>query len=235
MVDDTRDLLRAQVASEFALPSTWSDRLTGDTVAALRAAARLAKVLGIAQPEQVRERDEAGRFVGSMNERIRRALYGGNVVALYAPPRAPNHDVASIGTSPGRSRSCRSAHGAAAQRNIVWMQPGRGECRGPRSLRVMAERLDYALVSTSHGVVVLPWDSRRELVDQLRKYGETAISVIKAFDAVGATRPVRLTSPEKGVILGAVFEWSRTVPYDELPEAVWELRDALIVDLDVAT
>ena len=99
----------------------------------------------------------------------------------------------------------------------------------------MPERLDYALISTSHGVVVLPWDSRRELLDQLRKYGETAFSVIKAFDAVGATRPVRLTSPEKGVILGAVFEWSRTVPYDQLPESLWELRDALIVDLDVGT
>ena len=92
----------------------------------------------------------------------------------------------------------------------------------------MPERLDYAMLTTSRGVVVLPWESRRELVDQLRKYGETAISVTKAFDAVGATRPVRLTSPEKGVLLGSIYEWNQTVDVDEWPEAIWELRDALI-------
>ena len=48
MDDDTRAFLREQVCGEFALPSIWADRLTGDTVAALRAdASRLAKVLGI--------------------------------------------------------------------------------------------------------------------------------------------------------------------------------------------
>jgi hypothetical protein len=32
MDDDTRDFLRAQVATEVGLPDGWSDRLSGDSV-----------------------------------------------------------------------------------------------------------------------------------------------------------------------------------------------------------
>ena len=58
------------------------------------------------------------------------------------------------------------------------------------------------------------------------------MGAIKAFDAVGATRPLGLTSTVEGVILDAVPEWCRTVAYHELPEGVSELRDALIEDLE---
>jgi hypothetical protein len=88
--DDTRDYLRAQVAAEVGLPQGWGDRLSGDSVAALRAdASKLAKVLGIVESEPV-ERDERGRFAGgSMNQRIRRAARGGAIVVASRESEPP--------------------------------------------------------------------------------------------------------------------------------------------------
>ena len=53
MGNDTRDYLRATVATEVRLAQGWSDRLVGDSIAALRPdAPRLATVLGPSEPSQ---------------------------------------------------------------------------------------------------------------------------------------------------------------------------------------
>jgi hypothetical protein len=46
-------------------------------------------------------------------------------------------------------------------------------------------------VAIPDGVVVIPWESRDRLLEELRRLDD-ASDVITAFEAVGATRPVEL-------------------------------------------
>ncbi len=63
--------------------------------------------------------------------------------------------------------------------------------------------------------------------------------VRNAFRAVGTTRPVRLTEPQKNALLNIITIWAdQTVDSDvsRLPEGIEALRDALYDDLhDVGT
>jgi len=91
MDSDTHAFLRTSVAAEFALPAGWGDRLSGDSITALRAdAAKLATVLGIREPEPV-ERDEAGRFASSSgHDRLNRELRAAAGVVLPAAQLEPD-------------------------------------------------------------------------------------------------------------------------------------------------
>jgi hypothetical protein len=91
-------------------------------------------------------------------------------------------------------------------------------------------RLDQVTVSLSRGDVVLPWESRNRLLDEV-KHLDSASKTIQAFEAVGASMPVRLPTEGKGLLIEAINVWSRNVTVDGLPEVVWELRCALIDDL----
>ena len=51
------------------------------------------------------------------------------------------------------------------------------------------ERLDRVLVATASGVVTLPWSSRFELLERVRRLHGGA-EVLRRFEAVGATRPI---------------------------------------------
>jgi hypothetical protein len=51
--------------------------------------------------------------------------------------------------------------------------------------------------------------------------------VVIAFEAVGATQPVRLKPAEKRVLLQVVEAWLGQVTVDGLPLGVWELRNEL--------
>ena len=91
MDDDTFAFLQESIAREVGLPEGWGDRLSGDSIAALRDdAAKLAKTLGIVEPESARARDDSGRYLGNdMNARIRHAAYGGNFVPTSGEPEPP--------------------------------------------------------------------------------------------------------------------------------------------------
>ena len=52
-------------------------------------------------------------------------------------------------------------------------------------------RLNRVLVDVRGAVVVIPWDSRDRLLDELRRRDDGE-DVIRAFEAVGASRPVEL-------------------------------------------
>jgi hypothetical protein len=74
-VDDPEliDLAKRQVGQEYELSAEQSKRLRGATAAELRADAKAMRAeLGRPVPDD-RERDERGRFTGSMNEIIRAA------------------------------------------------------------------------------------------------------------------------------------------------------------------
>jgi hypothetical protein len=93
----------------------------------------------------------------------------------------------------------------------------------------MPEGLDRVQVVTSQGTVEISWDTRTELLSRLRHHGGT-MAIVRAFEAVGATRPVELTDGGKHVLLGVVSAWVA----DGAPAEVTELRRELLDDLDAA-
>lgn len=99
----------------------------------------------------------------------------------------------------------------------------------------MPERLDQVTVRLTRSDVPLPWTSRDALLDRLGRHplGEHDAdrSVRKAFEDVGATRPVTLTLNEKGHLLKLLEAWTLEVGRDELPGAIFDLRNVLHDDL----
>ncbi len=93
-----------------------------------------------------------------------------------------------------------------------------------------AARLNRVSVALSRGEVELPWASRDLLLGEI-KHLESARTTIDAFEAVGASRPVRLPLEGKGLLVEAINLWSQNVQVGGLPEGVWDLRCALIDDL----
>ena len=55
--------------------------------------------------------------------------------------------------------------------------------------------------------------------------------VVRAFNAVGASAPVRLGRPEKELLIEMIDRWAADIDVDELPIGVWDLRCALVDDL----
>ena len=77
------------------------------------------------------------------------------------------------------------------------------------------ERLDRVQVATAGGVVTLPWSSRFELLERVRRlYG--GAEIVRRFEAAGATRPVTLDWDEKTgpPLVQDQAEWG----FDELSE-----------------
>ena len=84
-------------------------------------------------------------------------------------------------------------------------------------------------VKAARATIEIPWDSREALLGRLRAEGADAL--VRAFEAVGTSRPVPLGKAGARVLLGVVERW-----HDEqraqLPAAIIELRDALIDERD---
>jgi hypothetical protein len=97
-----------------------------------------------------------------------------------------------------------------------------------------AGRLDRVEVRlTGRRSSVLTWAERDALLEQLGRLAG-ADRIAKAFQAVGATRPVELTQDQKLGLFGAIKLWeaahtSGRAP--QVPYGVLLLRDALARDL----
>ena len=96
----------------------------------------------------------------------------------------------------------------------------------------MPTRLDHVTITLWRGAVEIPWDSRVQLIDEMSSIDGTE-QVVRAFNAVGASAPVRLGRPEKELVVEVVDRWAADVGAEELPGGVWELRDALVEDLEI--
>ena len=96
----------------------------------------------------------------------------------------------------------------------------------------MPVRLDHVTITLWRGAVEIPWDSRVQLVEEMSSI-DGAEQVVRAFNAVGASAPVRLGQPEKELIVEVVDRWAADVGAEELPGGVWDLRNALVDDLAV--
>ena len=94
-----------------------------------------------------------------------------------------------------------------------------------------ASRLDRIHVATHRETIEMPWSSRQALLERLRERPDAASAVSK-FEAVGASRPVKMTPDEKLAVLWALHYWLDEVTVDGLPPGVMDLRNALIDDAD---
>ena len=87
-------------------------------------------------------------------------------------------------------------------------------------------RIQYLRIALSRKTVELPWASRRPLLERVNKHAD-GLQVRLAFEAVGATRPVRLEPAGKQVLLEVVEAWPGEATFDRLPPGVLELRNEL--------
>ena len=96
----------------------------------------------------------------------------------------------------------------------------------------MPERLEQVTVRLSSGDVIVPWEARQTLLNELGKH-TPGRDIRGAFEAVGATRPVTLTLTQKTYLLTVIEQWAvETVRgYDALPGAIFTLRNTLLDDL----
>jgi hypothetical protein len=90
-------------------------------------------------------------------------------------------------------------------------------------------RIDEVRIALRQGIVVIPWSS---LLDQFRNL-DSMNDVRDAFQALGTTPPVRLTDPQKALLLNIITFWADQTDggYDNLPEGIYDLRNALHDDL----
>ena len=95
-------------------------------------------------------------------------------------------------------------------------------------------RLDRVTITLWRGPIELAWYSREQLIEELTSLEGTE-HVVRAFNAVGASAPVRLGRPEKELLIETIDRWATDTDVDELPIGVWDLRCALVDDLAVVT
>ena len=94
----------------------------------------------------------------------------------------------------------------------------------------MERRLNRVTIQGSRQAttVVIPWDSRQQLLDRLRRDQDAKEKVIQAFEAVGTTRPVRLDKAGKRLLLAACFDWlNEAGGTATLPTGIVDLLNAL--------
>ena len=94
------------------------------------------------------------------------------------------------------------------------------------------QRTDEVRIELRRGIVSVPWSSRDALLEQLGSL-DSISEVREAFRAVGTTQPVRLTDPQKLGLRNVITFWAnqRGGSYDDLPEGIYDLRNALQDDL----
>ena len=101
----------------------------------------------------------------------------------------------------------------------------------------MPDRLDHISITVDRGgepnAVRLPWRSRELLLRKLRTT-DGAEEIVKAFEVVGATRPVELTIEQKLVLYRLLDDRSFTTGFHELPAGFFELRNALSDEVEDA-
>jgi hypothetical protein len=94
----------------------------------------------------------------------------------------------------------------------------------------MPDRVDHVSIAVDRGgeanAVRLPWRSRELLLRKLRTT-DGAESIVKAFEDVGAARPIELDTEEKALLYRVLDDRSFTTGFHELPEGFFELRNAL--------
>ena len=85
---------------------------------------------------------------------------------------------------------------------------------------MVPERLNRGSVATSGGSVELPWESREQLLRELRD-NPSAERVVREIEDVGASAPATLTPAEKALLIEVIGRWAERVSVSGLPVRVW--------------
>ena len=97
------------------------------------------------------------------------------------------------------------------------------------------QRIDEVRIELRRGMVSIPASSCDALLEQLRNRDSMndVRDVRDAFLAVGTTEPVRLSDPQKLGLRNVITFWANEMSgsYEDLPEGIWDLRNALQDDL----
>jgi hypothetical protein len=96
----------------------------------------------------------------------------------------------------------------------------------------MPGRLDHVTIGLKSGTVTLPWASRDALLAHVNVITDGA-DIKRAFEAVGASRPVSLELADKAILLGVIRLWAADAPggFGGLPPGIHELRAGLRADV----
>jgi hypothetical protein len=89
--------------------------------------------------------------------------------------------------------------------------------------------MNRVLVAVPGAEVVVPWESRDALLDELRRRDDAG-EVIAAFEAAGATRPVELDVYSQVVVVETIRDMQRR-PEGGLPDGLRDLLAALVDEL----
>jgi hypothetical protein len=96
----------------------------------------------------------------------------------------------------------------------------------------MPERLDHVTISTGYGDREISWSARDDLLREIRHL-ESGKPVVKAFEAVGASRPIKLDDNSKGLLVEAIHVMSNNAGgIDKIDPELVQLRHALVDELD---
>jgi hypothetical protein len=91
---------------------------------------------------------------------------------------------------------------------------------------IQPRRIRHFKIALSRNTVELPWPSRTRLLERVGRHNG-GLQVRLAFEAVGATRPVKLDPAGKRVLLQVVERWLAEPGYGGMPDGIRELRDEL--------
>jgi hypothetical protein len=97
----------------------------------------------------------------------------------------------------------------------------------------MERRQTEVRIALRRGTVSIPWSSRDALLEHLATL-DSMSDVRDAFEAVGDdTESVSLTDPQKLGLRNVITFWANQTggSYDDLPEGIYALRNALQDDL----
>jgi hypothetical protein len=187
--------------------------------------------------EELRETDASGeRPLVALPPTLGRRLGRG-----LAPPAAARAG-RGAGSDQGRSMAREEAeldplaraHAITASRTTRFTRKSRSSSY---SRPMEGRRIDEVRIELRRGIVSIPWSSRDALLEQLqnRDSMNNVREVRDAFLAAGTTRPVQLTDPQKLGLRNVITFWANEMggSYDDLPEGIHALRNALQDDLRV--
>jgi hypothetical protein len=95
---------------------------------------------------------------------------------------------------------------------------------------IQPRRIQHFRIALSRNAIEVPWSLRAPLLERIRKH-DHGLQVVLAFEAVGATLPVRLEPAGKRALLQVVEAWLGEATVNGLPAGVWELRNELQTEL----
>jgi len=94
----------------------------------------------------------------------------------------------------------------------------------------MPQRLDHVTIALSRTKLVIPWDSREKLVNEIRD-DPAAAPVVNAFQGAGTSTPVQLDLDGKDLLVTAIEQWMNDVTLAGLPDGLFDLRNELRNDV----